>query len=78
METKKIVEEIVKQLVDTPDGVSVEEIKTSSTIVINIKVEKGDLGKVIGKRGRIIGGLRTVFGSIYAKDNIKAIIEVND
>ena len=78
METKTMIEEIVKELVDIPENVVVEEVKTNSMVVINITVEKTDIGKIIGKKGRIIGALRTLFGSIFAKDGIKAHIEVND
>ena len=78
MTTKEMIEEIVKELVDEPDGVKVEELKGNTTAVINIKVNKGDLGKVIGKQGRIISSLRVIFGSIFAKNNTKAIIEVSD
>ena len=78
METKKLIEEIVKELVDISDGVTVEEIKGNTTAVINIRVAKGDLGKVIGKQGRIISSLRVIFGSIFAKNKVKAIIEVSD
>jgi predicted RNA-binding protein YlqC (UPF0109 family) len=75
MEMKNLIRDIIKELVDSPDDVDVEEIKTNSTAVINIKVAKGDLGKVIGRKGRIITSLRTVFGSIYSKNNLKLIIE---
>ena len=78
MDKRAIIEEIIKELVDNPKGVKVEEIIGESTTVLNIKVEKGDLGKVIGRKGRIISSLRTVFGSIFAKNSQKAIIEVND
>ncbi len=78
METKKLIEDIVKLLVDEPEAVVVEQLDGSSTSVINIKVAKGELGKVLGKKGRIINALRIVFGSIFAKDSIKAIIEIGD
>jgi hypothetical protein len=78
MDTKKVLSEIVEELVDKPEGVSIEEVKANATVVINIKVAQGDLGKVIGKKGRIITALRSVFGSIYAKGGTKLIIEVTD
>ena len=78
MDKQKIIHEIVRELVDNPEAVSVEELKGESAVVLNIKVAKGDLGKVIGRKGRIISSLRTLFGSIFAKENQKAIIEVND
>ena len=78
MDTKDMITQIVKELVDMPDGVVVEELKGNNTVVINIKVTKGDLGKVIGKKGRIVSALRVLFGSIFAKNNIKAIIEISD
>ncbi len=78
MDKQKIIQEIVRELVDNPDEVKVEELTGESAVVLNIKVAKGDLGKVIGRKGRIISSLRTLFGSIFAKENQKAIIEVND
>ena len=78
MDKQAIIQEIIKELVDKPEEVSVEELKGESAVVLNIKVAKGDLGKVIGRKGRIISALRTLFGSIFAKDGQKAIIEVND
>ena len=78
MDQRAIIEEIVKELVDDADSVKVEEIKGDSAVVLNIKVAKSDLGKVIGRKGRIISSLRTIFGSIFAKNDRKAIIEVND
>lgn len=78
MDTKDMITQIVRELVDTPDGVVVEELKGNNTVVINIRVAKGDLGKVIGKKGRIVSALRVLFGSIFAKNNIKAIIEISD
>ena len=78
MDQRSIIEEIVKELVDDSDSVKVEEIKGESAVVLNIKVAKSDLGKVIGRKGHIISSLRTIFGSIFAKNDRKAIIEVND
>lgn len=77
MDRKEVIEFIVKELVDNPNLVSVEEIPGTTAVVLNIKVDQSDLGKVIGKKGRIISSLRTVFGSIFAKNGKKAIIEVN-
>jgi len=78
MSKQEIIKQIIQELVDNPEEVVVEELKGESAIVLNIKVAKGDLGKVIGRKGRIISSLRTLFGSIFAKNRQKAIIEVND
>ncbi len=75
---KKIVESIVTELIDEKQAMKVDEVKTTNTVVLNIKVSKNDLGKIIGKKGRIISSIRTVVGSIYAKNGFKAIIEVTD
>lgn len=78
MDKRLVLEEIVKELVDDSKGVKVEEIIGQSATVYNIRVSKGDLGKVVGRKGRIITAIRTIIGSIFAKNDQKVIIEVND
>lgn len=55
-----VCEYIVKQLVDDPDAVSVELIERDSGIRLDVTVGDGDMGRVIGKRGRVAGAIRTV------------------
>lgn len=73
---RELVEYIAKSLVDNPDQVVVNEIQGDSTIVIELKVAETDMGKVIGKQGRIAKAIRTVVKSAYAKDGKKVIVEI--
>jgi len=60
METKELVEKIVHALVDFPEEVDVKEIEGSNVKILEIKVSKEDVGKLIGKKGRNINALRTL------------------
>ena len=74
---KEFVEFIVKQLVDKPDKVVVEETKTDeNTIKFNIEVDKSDIGKVIGKHGNNINAIRTLLTAVGAKGGHRAILEL--
>ena len=59
-ELKELIEYIVKALVDNPDAVEVQEIAGEKSIIYELKVGEGDLGKVIGKEGRTAKAVRTI------------------
>lgn len=73
---KEVIETIAKALVDAPDEVTVREIDGDQATVIELKVASGDLGKVIGKQGRIANALRTVVKSVAMKDKKKVYVEI--
>ena len=65
---------IVKNLVDEPDEVKITRTEDAEGILLKVEVAKGDLGKVIGKQGRIAKAIRTVMKSITAKEHEKVSI----
>ncbi|MCD6441387.1 MAG: KH domain-containing protein [Candidatus Marinimicrobia bacterium] len=74
---KDFVEYIVKKLVDNPDEVKVTQIDSEKTIIMELQVKEGDLGKVIGKKGRTAKALRTILTAVAAKQGQKrAILEI--
>ena len=73
---KELVEIIAKSLVDHPDEVVVTEKETDKAIVVELKVASEDMGKVIGKQGRIAKSIRTVVKAAATKDNKKVIVEI--
>jgi len=73
---REMVEYIVKQIVDNPEEVKVQEIKAETVILLEISVAKEDMGKVIGKGGRIATALRTVVGAAAAKLKKRAVVEI--
>ena len=75
---KDLVEHIARELVDNPDEVSVEEVEGNQTSVLELKVAKEDLGKVIGKRGRIAQAIRTIVSSVSAKEKKRTVLEIMD
>ena len=75
---KELVEIIAKALVDKPDEVVVSEREDSSAIVVELKVAQSDMGKVIGKQGRIAKALRTVVKAASSKETRKAIVDILD
>ena len=74
---EKLLEDIVKTIVDKPDEVKVEVNESENTIVYELNVGDGDLGKVIGKKGRNINAIRTLLSASNAKEGGKrAILEI--
>ena len=71
-----MIQYIAKALVDNPDQVVVEEIMTHQTLVLELRVAKEDIGKVIGKKGRTAQALRTILSCASAKTQKRAILEI--
>ena len=72
---KKILETIIASLVEKQEEIQVDEIKGTNTIVYEIRVADGDMGKIIGKQGKIAKSIRTVIKAIAAKEHKKVSIE---
>ncbi|MCK5098913.1 MAG: KH domain-containing protein, partial [Desulfobacteraceae bacterium] len=64
---KNLIEYIAKALVDNPDDVNVSEVEGNQTSILELKVAKDDLGKVIGKQGRTARAMRTILSAASAK-----------
>ena len=73
---KELVEVIAKALVDHPEDVVVTQTETDKTVMIELKVAQEDMGKVIGKQGRIAKAIRTVVKSAASKDERNVIVEI--
>lgn len=72
----ELVEYIAKSLVDNPDEVSVNEVEGSQSIIIELKVAPDDMGKIIGKQGRIAKAIRTVVKAAAIKENKRVVVEI--
>lgn len=73
---KEIIQIIAKALVDQPDFVFVTEIGGANTSILELKVAKEDIGKVIGKQGRTAGAIRTILSAVSAKEKKRAVLEI--
>ncbi len=73
---KELVEVIAKSLVDCPDEVAVTQTENERTIVIELRVAQSDMGKVIGKQGRIAKAIRSVVKAAASKEEKKVIVEI--
>lgn len=76
MGLKELTEYIVKALVDHPDKVEVKEISGEKSIIFELKVGEGELGKVIGKEGRTAKAIRTIISSAAMKQGKRTVIEI--
>lgn len=73
---KELLEYIAKSLVDYPEDVTVIETESGNTIVLELKVNELDMGKVIGKQGRIAKSIRAVVKAAASRENKKAVVEI--
>ncbi len=73
---KELVEVIAKALVEYPDEVVVTEKETEKSIVVELRVAQSDMGKVIGKQGRIAKAIRSVVKAAAAREDKKVIVEI--
>jgi len=75
---KELLEYLAKSLVNDPDDVHVVVTETDTTVVLELSVAKDDIGKVIGKQGRIVRALRTIVKASAARDGKRVIVEIVD
>ena len=75
---KELVEVIAKALVDDPESVVVNEREEKQTTVLEVRVAESDMGKVIGKQGRIAKAIRSVVKAAAAKEDKKVIVDIMD
>ena len=73
---KDLIKYIAQALVDNPEQVSVDEVEGNQTSVLELKVAKEDLGKVIGKQGRTARAMRTVLSAASAKIKKRSVLEI--
>ena len=73
---KDLITKIAQALVDEPEHVSVVEIEGSLNSVLELNVAKGDLGKIIGKRGRTVQAIETVLSAASGKSRKRYILEI--
>lgn len=73
---KELVEVIAKSLVDHPEEVVVTESESEKGLVIELKVAADDMGKVIGKQGRVAKSIRTVVKAAASREDKKVIVEI--
>ena len=73
---KELIQHIAQSMVDNPGEVSVSEIQGNQTTVLELKVAKTDLGKVIGKQGRTAHSIRTILNAAAAKTKKRVVLEI--
>jgi len=73
---KDLIKYIAQALVDYPESVEVSEVKGERILVIELRVAKEDIGKIIGKRGRNAQAIRTILGGASAKLRKRAVLEI--
>ncbi|GAQ26279.1 MULTISPECIES: KH domain-containing protein [Tepidanaerobacter] len=72
----ELVEYIAKALVDHPENVVVNQIEGEQSVILELKVDPEDMGKVIGKQGRIAKAIRTVVKAAAAKEGKRVVVEI--
>ncbi|MCD6082119.1 KH domain-containing protein [candidate division WOR-3 bacterium] len=73
---KELLTAIVKALVDYPDAVNITEIEGERTVVYELRVDKADLGKVIGREGRMARAIRSIVAAAALKQGKRAMVEI--
>lgn len=75
---KDLLEYIVKNLVTNPDKVEINEVETDEKMILKLKVDKSDMGRIIGKEGRIIRSIREIIYAYAMKDAKKVSVDVEE
>jgi predicted RNA-binding protein YlqC (UPF0109 family) len=75
---KELVEVIAKALVDHPEEVKVTEEQSGKTLIVRLSVARSDMGKVIGKQGRIAKSIRAVVKAAAMREDMKVLVDIDD
>ena len=72
---KEVLETIIKSLVDSPEAIEIKEVENEKTIVFEVKVAEGDMGKIIGRQGKNAQSIRTVMRAVAYRKDKKVTVE---
>ena len=72
----ELVQFLARQLVNNPDAVEVKEVHGDTASVLELRVAKEDLGRVIGKQGRTVNAIRTILNAVASRTNRKIVLEI--
>ena len=75
---KELIEYIVRILVDYPEQVQITEVDGEKTAIFELRCNKEDIGKIIGKSGKTVGAIRTLLSTAAAKEGRRALLEIVD
>ncbi|MBN2544668.1 MAG: KH domain-containing protein [Spirochaetes bacterium] len=78
MDEKELVEFIAKSLVDNPDKVNVNLVESEKSTIIELSVDEPDIGKIIGKHGRIAKAIRTILSAVSNKTHKRILLDIID
>lgn len=73
---KELLESIARNLVDNPEEVSVNEVEGEKSLILELRVAGDDMGKVIGRQGRIAKAIRTVMKAAAVRNNKRVVVEI--
>jgi len=73
---RELIVTLARALVDQPDLVSVNEIGSMHTTILELKVAKSDIGKIIGRQGQTVQALRTILSAVSAKEEKRTMLEI--
>ncbi|MBC8384820.1 MAG: KH domain-containing protein [Candidatus Cloacimonetes bacterium] len=73
---KELIEFVVKALVDDPAAIEITEVAGDKITIYELRASKSDIGKVIGKRGRTAGAIRTIINAVSARKGKRAVLEI--
>lgn len=73
---KELIEFIVKALVDDPATIEVTEVVGDKVTIFELRADKADIGKIIGKKGRTAGAIRTILNAVSARQGKRAVLEI--
>ena len=72
---KEVLETIIKNLVDNQESIKIEEVEDEKNIIFKVQVADGDMGKIIGRQGKIAQSIRTVMKAVAAREHKKVSVE---
>jgi len=75
-DVKELVQFLARQLVNNPDAVEVKEAHGDTASVLELRVAKEDLGRLIGKQGRTVKSIRTILNAVASRTNCKVVLEI--
>ena len=73
---KELIMVIARALVDYPNEVTIEEIDSGATVILELRVSQTDLGKIIGRKGRTVGAIRLILNAVATKREKRVVLEI--